>query len=256
MKKKLLLALVVFALVFTALPIDAWAIGSSPPTLTVLVYGAPKDLDMHIVLQYEGQPLSCPTERERRAWETMFRLYRAGVSMYTQWHGNAQDFQGAELLLTGGGQQRHIPIPDGLLSAHGYNEVLTLYYTSGTLRYGFAPWRAPLLIGLRVLAALLIEGLFFRLSGFSQKETWFAFLGINIVVHGVVNALCYGKFNLTTPRYSVAFFMVILLSFLVELTAFLLTVHEYDSDRLSRCLLKANVASHAFNYVLLALLPM
>ena len=256
MKKKLILSLALAALLLSALPVEACAIGPYPPTLTVIVYGAPKDLQMRVVLQYEGQPLSCPMEREHRAWETMFRLYRDGVSIFDHWHGNGHDFRGAVLLLISGGEERSVPIPDGLLKPRGYDEVLTLRYADGSLTYGFTAWRAPLLIGMRVLAALLIEGLFFRLSGFTERKSWLMFLAINIVIHGALNALCYGRFNLTDPRYPVAFFITILLSFLAELCAFLLLVDEYDSDRLTAYLLKANLASHAFNNLLISFLPM
>ena len=257
MKKKLLLLLVLAAMVFGALPAEAWAIGTAPPAVTVVVYGAPKDMQMRAVLQYEGEPLSCPLEVEHRAWESLYRFYRAGVSMHSQyWKGNARDFEGAELLLESSDGVRHIPIPEGLLTRGGSDDVLTLYYRSGKLIRGFAPWRSPVLIGMRVLAALLIEGIFFRLSGFSTKKSWLLFLAINVVIHGFLNYLCCGRINLTGSRYAVGFFTAILVSFLVELVAFVLLVDEYDTDRLARCLIRANLASHAFNYVLMAFLPL
>ena len=257
LKKILLLLPVLLALLFGALPAEAFAIGTAPPAVTVVVYGAPKDMQMHAVLQYQGEPLSCPMEHERRAWEDLYRFYRAGVSMHSHfWNGNASDFDGAVLLLESSEGKKEIPIPDGLLSMGGSNEVLTLYYRSGELIRGFAPWRTPLLVGMRTLAALLIEALFFRLAGFSTRKSWLLFLAINIVIHGLLNWLCCGKINFTGSRYAVGFFTAILVSFLTELVAFVLLVDEYDTDRLARCLIRANLVSHTVNYVLMAFLPL
>ena len=256
-RKILLFLTVLLALVFGALPAEAFAIGTAPPALTVVVYGAPKDMRMHAVLQYQGEPLSCPLEHERRGWEDLYRFYRAGVSMHSRfWNGNASDFEGAVLLLESCEETKEIPIPDGLLTTGGSNEVLTLYCRSGKLSYGFAPWRTPVLVAMRVLSALLIEGLFFRLAGFSTRKSWLLFLAINIVIHGLLNWLCCGKINFTGSRYAVGFFAAILVSFLVELVAFVLLVDEYDTDRLARCLIRANLVSHAVNYVLMAFLPL
>lgn len=256
MKKKMLLALVLVMLVFAVMPVGAWALGPYPPTLTVIVYGAPKDLQMNVLLQYEGQTLNVPMDFERRAWESYYRVYRDYVSMHTYWHGNGRDFKDAELVLVSGEGEKVIPIPDGLLQPRGYDEILTVRYATGELSYGFPAWRAPLLIGLRVLAALLVEGIFFRFYGYTTRRSWLMFVIINVVVHGIVNSLCYGRINITDNVYRVAYFTIILLSFLAELCAFLLTVVEYDSDRLSKCLIKANVASHAVNYLLIKLLPL
>ena len=249
--------LVLAALAFGVLPAEAHAIGTAPPAVTVVVYGAPKDMQMHVVLQYEGEPLSCPMEAERRAWESLYRFYRAGVSMHSRfWDGNASDFEGAVLLLESSDGVLRVPIPEGLLTRGGSSDILTLYYSSGKLIRGFAPWRSPLLIGMRVMAALLIEGLFFRLSGFTTRKSWLLFIAINVAVHGFLNYLCCGRINLTGSRYAVGFFIAILVSFLVELVAFVLLVDEYDTDRLARCLIRANLASHAANYVLMAVLPL
>lgn len=256
-KGKVLWLLLLMALVFGTLPAEASAIGNAPPAVTVVVYGAPKDLRMHVVLQYEGNPLSSPLEYERRGWESLYRFYRLGVSMHgNAWSGNARDFRGAVLLLESSDGTREIPIAEGLLTPGGNSDVLTLYYRSGELSAGFAPWRAPVLIAMRVAAALLIEGVFFYFSGFSTRKSWVLFVVINVVIHGFLNWLCCGKINYTGSRYAVGFFTAVLVAFITELVAFVLTVEEYNTDKLARCLIRANLVSHAVNYVLMAVLPL
>ena len=254
--KKPLLSLLIILALFAALPAAVWAIGPyQPPTLTVVVLGAPKDTQMRIHMQREGESFSTPVECERRAWESCYRVYRAGVWPLSDWYGNAYDFRGAEIVLTGGGEEKHVPIPEGLLSDRGFNEIVTLRYATGALRYGLPAWRAPLLIGIRVLAALLIEGVIFFFSGYTNKKSWLLFLAINLVIHGALNVFCNGWINVNPDIYAM-FFLGVFVSFILEIAAFLLLVDEQSSDIAIGYLVKANLASQAVNLLLISFLPL
>ena len=240
---KRILTFLLALLLFAAIPVGIWATGPyQPPTLTVVVLGAPKGTEMRVIIQHEGEAVNVPLERETRAWENTYRLYRAAVWQFGNWYGNAYDFKDAELLLINASGQKRIPIPDGLLHDRGFNEIITLRYASGRLSYGLPAWRTPLLIGIRVLTALLIEGVIFFLSGYTNKKSWLLFLAINLVIHGALSIFCN--------------FLCVFISFLLEITAFLLLVDEQSSDRAIGYLVKANLASHAVNLLLLAFLPL
>ncbi len=253
---KRILTFLLALLLFAAIPAGIWATGPyQPPTLTVVVLGAPKDTEMRVIIQHEGEAVNVPLERETRAWENTYRLYRAAVWQFGNWYGNAYDFKGAELLLINASGQKRIPIPDGLLHDRGFNEIITLRYASGRLSYGLPAWRAPLLIGIRVLAALLIEGVIFFLSGYTNKKSWLLFLAINLVIHGALSIFCSSWINVNPSMYAV-YFLCVFISFLLEITAFLLLVDEQSSDRAIGYLVKANLASHALNLLLIAFLPL
>lgn len=255
MKRKLATALLLFVLLFASFPAAAWAIGPyQPPTLTVVVLGAPKGTEMTVVMHKDGETFHSPIECERRAWESYYRVYRAGVWQIKDWYGNAYDFRDAELVLRCNGEEKHVPLPEGLLHERGFDETITLHYASGKLSYGLPGWRAPLLVGMRVLAALLIEGLFFWLSGYRDRKSWLLFLAINLVIHGALNVFCNGWINVNPDIYMV-YYMGMIVSFLIECTAFLLLVDEYDSNRLISYLVRANLASHGANLLLISFLP-
>ena len=99
MKKKLLLALLLAVTLFSVLPAGAWAVGPyQPPTLTVVVLGAPKGTEMSVTLRRDEEQFHSPLECERRLWENCYRLYRAGVWQIKDWYGNAYDFRDAGAL--------------------------------------------------------------------------------------------------------------------------------------------------------------
>lgn len=254
--KKPFLSLIFMFMLFAALPFEVWAVGPyQPPTLTLVVYGAPKDTEMRVILQHEGEEVNVPLEYERRGWESYYRLYRAAAWQINAWYGNAHDFKDATLVLISGGGEKRVPIPDGLLSDRGFNETLTLRYATGALRYGLPVWRAPLLVGMRVLAALLIEGIIFRLCGYTEKKSWLLFLLINVVIHGALNIFCSGWLNVNPAMYWI-YFLLIFVSFLLEITAFLLLVDERERDITISYLVKANLASHAVNFLMISALPL
>ena len=256
MKKKLLLALLLAVTLFSVLPAGAWAVGPyQPPTLTVVVLGAPKGTEMSVTLRRDEEQFHSPLECERRLWENCYRLYRAGVWQIKDWYGNAYDFRDAELVLKNSEGEKRVPIPEGLLQPRGFNEVLTLHYRTGELCYGLPAWRAPLLIGIRLAAVLLIEGLFFYLKGFRDRKSWLLFTLINVLIHGGLNIYCSGWINVNPDMYAV-FFIVVFISFLVEIAGFLLLVDEYGSDRLIGFLVPANLCSYAATLLMMNVLPL
>ena len=237
------------------MPVHTWAIGPyQPPTLTVVVLGAPAGTEMSVILHKGDEVFHSPIECERRAWESYYRIYRAGVWQIKDWYGNAYDFKDAELLIKNSEGEKLIPIPDGLLQPRGFDETITLRYDSGTLSYGLPVWRSPLLVGIRVLVALLIEGIFFFFKGFTEKKSWLVFFLINIVIHGALNVFCNGWINVNPSIYAV-FYLVVFVSFLLETAGFLMLVDEYSSDRIISYLVPANLCSHAVNLLLMNYLP-
>lgn len=256
MRKKLAIALLLVVMIFSSLPVQAWAVGPfQPPTLVVVVLGAPKETDMMVVMRKEDEVFHVPMEGKRRAWESDFCLYRMAAWQITNWYGNAYDFKDAELVLTNSEGEKRIPIPDGMLSPRGFNETLTIHYGSGELSYGLPAWRAPLLISIRLAAVLLVEGLIFFLKGYSRARSWLMFVLINLVIHGLLNVFCNG-WIFVNPDYYTLFFIAIFVSFVFEIACFLLLVDEGSSDEMIDYLIPANLAGHITTMVLMRVLPL
>ena len=95
----------------------------------------------------------------------------------------------------------------------------------------------------------------FFLSGYTNKKSWLLFLAINLVIHGALSIFCSSWINVNPSMYAV-YFLCVFIAFLLELAAFLLLVDEQGSDIAVGYLVKANLASHAVNLLLLAFLPL
>jgi len=68
-----------------------------------------------------------------------------------------------------------------------YNNIFTLDLNNETLTEGKLLPRSILLVVMRVVLTLLIEAIIFWMFGFRKKESWIAFLAINLVTQGALN---------------------------------------------------------------------
>lgn len=256
--KRFLLSLLIAAALFTALPTEAMAalehVYARPPALTFLVYGAPKDTQMRIIMHRRGETFSVPVELETRLWEKQYRLYRESVWQIREWFGNAYDFKDAELVFIDGSDERHVPIPDGLLTPRADEEYLSYYFRSGKLAYGLPLWRAPLLMSIRILLALVIEAFFFYRAGYLLRSSWIKFFCINIITHGLLALMCNGWINIQPGAYAL-FFIALFLAFTLEMVLFLLIVDEQDSNRAANFLAKANLVSMSATFFIIFKMP-
>ncbi len=254
--KKLLVLLLVAVLFLTGPSAQAYAIGPYlPPALTMIVYGAPQDLQIvfHIVKE-EGSAMVV-LEPERRLWETAYRFRREAAWELTRWYGNAYDLQDTEIEFISGGESRRIPFPTELVSEHDLNDYITLYYNSGKMTRGFAPWRAPLLIGLRVLLLLAVKSLVFWLMGYRLKKSWLRFALINLVILGLQAVWTNGWINFN-PMNSAFYFMFCFLLVVAEFVALILLVNEQDRNRTARYIVYGNLAGELGNFLLFTYMPL
>ena len=106
-----------------------------------------------------------------------------------------------------------------------YNNTFTLDLSNQTLSPGYAPFRSTLLVSLRVVLTLLLEGLVFFLFGFRQKKSWLIFLAVNLVTQGVLNIWLD---LISTPSGYLIFALILgeVIVFVVEMIAFPLLVKE------------------------------
>ena len=122
-------------------------------------------------------------------------------------------------------------------------------------------WRQPLLVALRVLFTLVLEGLVFFLYGYRRKRSWAVFLTVNLITQLAVNlvvqslaalsdsymALVNGMFLYTPLEIAVL---------LVEMAVFALLLKERRRRRAVGCAVVANLSSWALGGFFLMALPL
>lgn len=246
MKRNYLVALVLLVLIFIAMPVlPASANTAEPPCLTVIVSSPPDDLTMSIQLFSGNERKVLELEFERLAWEGYYRLFQSQIE-------REPSFEGAVLIVRSSEYNFDCPLPSGVVDS--YNWYLTLDLDSRHIVFGQSIWRSVLLVAMRVVLTLLLEGLVFLLFGYRRKASWLAFLVVNLITQGLLNAVFIG------PNF-IGYWMLALifgeiLIFIAEAIAFAETLKEFGKVRAVCYALTANAASLVLGGFLLSYLPM
>jgi len=224
-----------FAALLCLAACPALANSAEPPQLVVLVNNAPTDLSVEA--EVNGSRL--PVSKRAQGWETYYVFYYMGQA------------GPSTLDVSSDGQTYSIPLG---AFAQKYNNVFTLDVAARTLRQGTLPLRNALLIAMRVVFTLLIEGAVFLLFGFRKKESWLAFLIINLLTQGLLNLALSSGGVLDSYRMLMLIFLEILV-LIVEIPAFLFAVKEHANGRRALYAIAANIASFVAGGYMITLLP-
>lgn len=214
--------LLFFALMISVLPTRAFANSAEPPSLIILVNNPPKDLSI-VLVSDQTQPQA---QVRRVAWEGYYVFYsrdmRSGGTYTFKVTANTESFECT------------------LDELEGYNNVFTLNLTDRELTPGEYPMRSVLLISIRLVLTLLLEGIVFLLFGFKQKRSWLVFLLVNLVTQGLLNIWLNGASSLLSSYLILALIAGELFVFIAEMIAFPLLIKEHKKGR---CILYAFVAN-------------
>lgn len=236
--KTLLLFMTLCMVIILSFPIKAMANSAEPPALVILVSNPPKDLS--IVLE-------SGTAREnvwvrRRAWEGYYSFYSReikGLSKYKFKVSTAKE-------------SFECTITEPL---NGYNNVFTLDMSNKQLIPGKSKLRDILLVVIRVIFTLIIEGIVFWLLGFRQKRSWIIFLFINLFTQGVLNFwLNWGGFVIENYLI-IKLFIGECFVFLFEVVAFPLLIKEREKATMVGYVFLANLISLFIGGVIISTLP-
>jgi len=243
MKTKNTLALALLLLIFCLLPCPALANSGEPPSLTVLVSDPPDDLSMTLQFSDGSNQEPVVLKKSTKGWEAYYRFFNSFLP------GGSRN-KDAVLTVSYGGDSLEFPLPADDFS---YNSLVTLDVKAGTLTPGQPAWRVPLLVALRVVSTLLIEGLVFFLFQYRERRSWLVFLAVNLVTQTLLNM------SFTGPQYTgywmIAYVLGEILVFAVEITAFTLLLREFKKGRAALCAITANAASLIIGGVMLTYLP-
>lgn len=229
--------------------------GYHPPMVTIITMNGPGDLQLTMRLHLrDGRVIPVEMEKKTRGWEQQYRLYREMIYAEKNWFGNAYDLLDAELVLISDGKERVVPLEQKLTDQMTMDDVLMLNAKKGSLSFGAPVWRVPLLALMRVLIAVGLELLIFRLRGFTLLHTH--------VVVAIICAVCYGLLSVFTASWlnydsrSEGIFCIFLLIILAaQLLAGTIFIEEDTRDRTASTLIMADAAAAVATILALTFLP-
>ena len=236
--KRLLLVMVLGMLMILILPANALANSAEPPSLVILINNPPDDLSI-VLVSNEKQPEAIV---RRVAWEGYYVFYSRDMQV-----GGKYTFK-----VTTNGESFECTLGSPL---QRYNNVVTLDVSNRELTPGKYPFRSVLLVSIRLLLTLILEGIIFWLFRFRQKRSWLIFLAINLVTQGILNILLNSGGSLM-PSYLI--FSLILgevFVFAAEMIAFPILIKEHKKSRILIYAFIANLISLIAGGYIISVLP-
>jgi hypothetical protein len=241
MAKKISAFLLVFFLILSlSVPVSANA--AEPPGMTIIVEGAPEDIELTLELEEEPE-YGIRIHKEEQNWEVYFRLF---------YSPDIELLNGAVIRVESSEKSFTCPLPDAV--SNRYNQLLTLDYASETLVFGQRWWRQPALTAVRITLTLLVEGLIFFAFGFRRKRSWIVFFAANLITQGwlnyIINSGAFGSGYWVLGLYLAEFVI-----FIAEAIAFPLATKEKKKWLCVLYALAANAASLVVGLLLISHLP-
>ncbi len=184
------------------------------------------------------------------AYVKVEKVEKAMEKYYTFYSRHLRDVSDYVFKVTTGNDSYEIAIDK---PGERYNQIYTLNLTDRTLTPGKLLSRSVLLILMRVILTLIIEGIVFWMFGFRNKDYWIAFLIINVITQGLLNIWINGFF----PIQSYLILNLVaaeILIFIAEIKAFLMII---KTQRLRTVLyvLTANLMSLLAGGYIITVLP-
>ena len=236
--KRLLLVMVICTLMISILSTTSFANSAEPPSLVILINNPPDDLSI-VLVSNEKQSEAIV---RRAAWEGYYVFYSRDMQT-----GGEYTFK-----VTTNGESFECTLSAPL---QRYNNVVTLDVSNRKLTPGKYPFRSVLLVSIRLLLTLLLEGIIFWLFRFRQKKSWLIFLAVNLVTQGVLNIWLNSGGSLI-PTYLI--FSLIIGEFFVfaaEIIAFPLFIKEHKKSRILIYAFIANLISLISGGYIISVLP-
>jgi len=239
MLKKINIFLLVFSTIFISsfMPNISYANSAEPPSIIIIVPNAPNNLQISI----ETEDGFIEARGMNKLIETHYTFYYREIQM-------ASDYI---FTINTGDISYEIALGEPVKS---YNNIYTLNLGAKTLTPGKSLSRSILLVSTRVILTLLIEGALFWKFGFRNRESWIAFLAINLITQGALNIWINGFSPFTSYIiFSLIFAEIIILA--VEIFAFVIFVKELSKNERMGFVFVANILSLILGGYIITALP-
>ena len=236
--------------VLFVLPVFANA--AEPPCLTIVVIGAPEDLDVSLVDEEGAEAFQLRKRKSVRAWEMYFRFTYSHVTLPGMTDAlEGFDLSALRLAVAANGETTILALPDDAFGV--YKNVLQLNFSNLSLQTDLYPGRTALSIGLRVLMTFVVEGAIFFLFGYRKRHSWGVFLCFNAMTQLGLN-LVLGGAGMDDSYVLLGYYLLEVLILLFEMLAFYNTLEEKRGRSIvyAAC---ANLASLAIGAWMIEHLP-
>lgn len=236
-KGKMLFTIFLSLLIFITFPLVSIANSAEPPSILIIVPNAPDNLEISLKHTY----LDEGSTKSSKAFETYYTFY-----IY-----NLRNDEEYFLIVDKGDETFEVSIDK---PPKHYNNIYTLDLKNKTLSPGKSLSRTILLVSLRVILTVIIEGFVFFIFGYRKKKSWIAFLIINLITQGFLNIWINGFVPYVSYIIIALFFLEILI-LLVEILAFNFLVLEHSRGRTIIYVTFANLLSFIAGGYLISILP-
>ena len=243
MKKRLFICLFLCMALFLSIP--AFANTTEPPNIILRVTGAPKDFT--ITLESGETDLADDPVFGifHRCWETTYQYWMRS--------GEPEDWKNLRLHAEAEGEVFDVSLPDEWIG--GYANRLSLNWQTRELTSGDYPGRYALIVALRVVLTLLIEGIVFFLFGYRSRRSWIVFLCVNLATQAFLNCMLSNVLDYESYVPFLAFILSEIVIVIAECLAFPLLTREKRKGRAVLYALCANLLSLAAGGWMLSNLP-
>ncbi|MEG2896333.1 MAG: hypothetical protein RR887_12235 [Niameybacter sp.] len=243
--KRIITIMMMILLISTFAATATYANSAEPPSFTVMVTNPPKDLSLSLQFQGEGEADGILLNKEQKAWEAYYRFF------YHMSPDRKRELEGAILIVESQEKRFECVLPAATFNH--YNNLLTLDMDTESLSMGQPKFRVSVLVVMRVVLTLLIEGCIFFAFGYRTKQSWLTFLVVNGITQGGLNAMLTGPGIGAYWMFGFVFGELVILA--LELIAFTYFVKEFKKSRSACYVVVANAMSLILGGLLIAYLP-
>lgn len=244
-RRWLMKASILMTLIFSLMPPFSIKSNSTlPPTIEITVMNAPEDLILTLIFSGgEREELRCIRDELKT------------VYYYFNHNEGIETYENTKLKVSSKDYNFIFDVPSDTFVKYNNRLVLDLYEQSLKLEdrliYMF------MVILMRVILTLIIEGTLFSIYGYRQLKSWLIFLFTNLFTQGVLNYL----FTVmvvppdTRGYFSMLYVLVELFVIVFECLIFSCLVNEHSRNRGFKFAFYANLASLILGGVLIAMMP-
>lgn len=211
-KKKTLLVLIMLALILMSYTPICYANSLPPPLYVIIVPNAPYDLELSI----ETDDEIVKADRSYKLFESYF--------VFRSWNLPYSDYYTIKVTTEKTSFEVTVERPP----SSSYENIYTLDLKNQTIIQGKSLSRSIILVSMRIILTLSIEGLVFYLFGYRQKRSWITFLVINMLTQVSLNVLI-DNFSPILGYYALIIIVAEFIIFMIEAIVYLSVIKERNS---------------------------
>lgn len=242
MKLNRFLLLVLLCTILLFISTTIYANSAEPPAIVILINNPPDDLEIKMISnEFEHE-----AKIRKVAWEGYFAFYSKDIKVDNNIIYRFKittDDNSFECTYNG-------PVT-------WYRQVLTLDMSTQKLTAGKYHLRSILLVTIRVLSTLAIEGIIFWLFRFRKKRSWIMFILVNLFTQGMLNIWLNTSSGSIFPRYDLIIMLIVgeLFVFTSEIILLPKLINEHKKSVVTTFAVIANLVSLIAGGYLISILP-